>query len=498
MEFSLLAIIVGIVLAAIELLLGVAVGWWLRGGQDGDHPPINNEEAERARQALQRLHELATSVAADVGEHSSRVQAISNELTSKQPDDELDSVVIDTVAQIMEANTRLQKQLASAESRLQEQAQQIEVHAADALTDSLTGTANRRAFDQQLAQRIADWQRRGTPLSLLMVDVDHFKKFNDTHGHLAGDEVLRGVAEVLNSTVRNADVVARFGGEEFAIIMPGTDLKTAGPMAEKARAAIEAAEFAFEGTTLKVTASEGVAQVMSGDDISSLVRRADEALYASKNAGRNNVHSHDGKSAKPVTLKMLEEAEAAETAVASNPEEQATDQQTGLPNRTAFFEEVRHRVAESQRYGTRLSLMIVHIDLLHDIVRQHGKTVGDLMLRTVTQFLSAALREMDLVARYEDEAFAVLMPGIALEHAVGIGERLRAAIARCPLRLKDAEVHFTISLGIAEAVPADDSASMVKRAHAAMNASVQAGRDCTHFHDGQACQACETVGAVLR
>src|SRR6185503_7619557 len=105
-------------------------------------------------------------------------------------------------------------------------------------TDALTGLANRRAFDDELNRRFAEWQRRKTMFSLLILDVDHFKKFNDTHGHQAGDAVLTGVAATLRQTFREMDLVARYGGEEFAAILPVTNLTEALRAAERARAAI--------------------------------------------------------------------------------------------------------------------------------------------------------------------------------------------------------------------------------------------------------------------
>src|SRR6185295_20304286 len=96
-------------------------------------------------------------------------------------------------------------------------------HAADARTDALTRLANRRAFDDELERRFNEWKRLRVPYTLLMADVDHFKKFNDTHGHQAGDEVLKGVAKTLKDTMREMDFVARYGGEEFAAVLPVTN-----------------------------------------------------------------------------------------------------------------------------------------------------------------------------------------------------------------------------------------------------------------------------------
>ncbi|HEX9985449.1 MAG TPA: diguanylate cyclase [Thermoanaerobaculia bacterium] len=150
------------------------------------------------------------------------------------------------------------------------------------LSDALTGVANRRYFDRAL---VDEWERairRGDMLSLILLDLDHFKVLNDTHGHTAGDECLRAVAASLEKAVRGSgDVIARWGGEEFALLLPNTSEEIAVAIAERLRAGIE---------PLGVTASFGVAT--SGTDVNpqELVERADRALYAAKRAGRNRVH----------------------------------------------------------------------------------------------------------------------------------------------------------------------------------------------------------------
>ncbi|HEV3418565.1 MAG TPA: GGDEF domain-containing protein [Pirellulales bacterium] len=497
MENSSSLVLFAVVMAVVELVAGGAIGWWMRGSQDGAPPGKDGDDVQRARAALSKLHELATSVAADVGEHSSRVQAISSELTNQSEDGPLDSAVLGTVAQIIEANERLQQQLKSAEVKLQEQAHQIEVHAADALTDALTGAPNRRLFDTELSRRLAEWQRKATPFCLLMVDVDHFKKFNDVHGHLAGDEVLRGVAQSLRETLRQMDIVARYGGEEFAVIMPSTTLVESEAGAARTCAYIEGRQFEFEGKALKVAVSGGLAQAQASEDEATLIRRADEALYAAKKAGRNRMYLHDGDSVRPIGGAKAEPqpVETAATSTASPPEtapaaESAgdtlrTDGQTGLPNRTAFCEEVRRRVAESHRYESKLSLMLVKVDNFSRMAGRHGVPAVDLILKTVSQFLTAGMREMDLVARYSDDLFSVLLPGTPLNQAVGVAERLRAAVARCPLRGKDFELRISVSAGLAEVERADDSAAFMKRGEAALQGSVRAGGDCTHFYTGQ-------------
>ena len=255
-------ILLGLFAAAVELLIGIALGWWLRGGKRTARSTA--DDIDHAQHALTNLHELAQRVQADVGAHSSQVEAISNQLSAQQSDGAEQEVnVLEAVTKILEVNQRLEQQLQSAESKLHEQAEQIKLHSANALTDALTGLGNRRAFDAELARRSAEFQRQGTTFCLLMLDVDHFKKFNDAHGHLAGDEVLRLVGRTLKSAVRTPDFVARYGGEEFGVIMPQTTLAETPPCGERIRAAIEQAECEFEGKKLRVTASIGIAQVLS-------------------------------------------------------------------------------------------------------------------------------------------------------------------------------------------------------------------------------------------
>lgn len=158
------------------------------------------------------------------------------------------------------------------------------------LRDGLTGLWNRRYLDAQLRHHVARSLHRGESLSAILLDIDHFKRVNDTHGHLAGDQVLRIVAERLAATVDGPGVVARYGGEEFLVLLPRTDLAGAAACAEHLRATVAAAPVAVDAIEIPVTISLGAAElspaVMAPAD---LVGRADAALYRSKQCGRNRV-----------------------------------------------------------------------------------------------------------------------------------------------------------------------------------------------------------------
>lgn len=161
------------------------------------------------------------------------------------------------------------------------------------LRDPLTGLPNRRQLDESLRAELSFARRHGTDLSLLIADIDRFKAVNDTHGHMAGDVVLQHVGQVLSSTVRIEDLVARFGGEEFVVIARSTALAGASQLAERLRAAVEGRAALVDGVSLRVTASFGVASLacVVEPSAAALLARADERLYRAKTAGRNRVVS---------------------------------------------------------------------------------------------------------------------------------------------------------------------------------------------------------------
>jgi diguanylate cyclase (GGDEF)-like protein len=162
-----------------------------------------------------------------------------------------------------------------------------------AMTDSLTQAPNRRALMQQAEQALA--RRSALPLALLMIDVDHFKRINDSHGHPAGDEVLRAVAALLAGRLRRPDILGRYGGEEFCVLAPETDRDGALKLAESLRATVAAAALAADATVLQVTISIGFALCPPGAQrqLPELLAEADCALYAAKQAGRNRVVGFD-------------------------------------------------------------------------------------------------------------------------------------------------------------------------------------------------------------
>jgi len=250
------------------------------------------EKRPEVKDLLQQIMDVAARLDGDVGRHSNRLNEVQDGL--KESVENQPASVLEMTHKLLEANVQLKTELQSARTQIAHKQQELETYVTEARTDTLTALRNRRSFNEEISRQFAQRQRQGITFSLIMIDVDHFKKFNDVYGHLAGDLVLRSVARTLTNTLRDMDIVCRYGGEEFAVICPGSTLTQAAAGAARVRAAIEAAEITLKEGIVRVTVSLGVAEVAEAEIVDGLIKRADDALYAAKHAGRNQVQLHDG------------------------------------------------------------------------------------------------------------------------------------------------------------------------------------------------------------
>jgi len=183
----------------------------------------------------------------------------------------------------------LAERVSSMEQEAQGYREHLEEQRQKALIDPLTGLPNRAAWSERLEHEVAQWQQHGNTLLLAMLDLDHFKRINDNYGHLAGDKVLKIIAGVLRKRLRGNDFIARFGGEEFVLLIPDTTWPVGARLAETLRAAIEACPFHFKGERVTITMSIGMSAFKPGERSDLVLKRADQALYRAKEAGRNRV-----------------------------------------------------------------------------------------------------------------------------------------------------------------------------------------------------------------
>jgi diguanylate cyclase len=364
----------------------------------------------------------------------------------------------------LSANEKLQTRLADAEQKIQAQAEEIKAQQCEARTDALTKLANRRAFDDTLEQNLALQRRERRPFSLLIFDVDHFKMFNDTHGHQAGDEVLRCVAKTLSQVVKVSDIPCRYGGEEFALVMPCTPIADARVAAERVRNAIEAMVVTFEDKTLRVTISVGLSEAIKGDDAVKLIRRADDSVYASKAAGRNCGHWHDGDDCLPMCVAVNPSKEPVEPPVEDNSVKNKSETPEHLPDYGAFTDELQRRVAESHRFGVALSAMHIRVKNYANLEKEFGNAVGNLLLDSVAQFIRTSLRDMDLLGKITPGEFAVMLPGSSEREATMVASRIQAAISNCTIPLGGKEIQLELKIGVSGVDPGDDAQCMMARA----------------------------------
>src|ERR1700726_3339464 len=203
----------------------------------------------------------------------------------------IESLVTST-HEMHETNKALEDRLTLSKSEISNLLQSLEAIRAESLTDPLTGLGNRKYFDRSIEMAVQSAQATGEPLSLLMFDIDHFKSFNDSYGHLTGDQVLRLVGMSLKQTIKGQDITARYGGEEFAVVLPNTALRQALTVADHIRRAVMAKELKKKSTGEilgRVTISVGVSMLKPGDNTDSLIEGPDACLYAAKRNGRNRV-----------------------------------------------------------------------------------------------------------------------------------------------------------------------------------------------------------------
>lgn len=485
-------------LSALIAVLGVTTGWFWRkasrGTVTGDS--TSKSQMEQAEVILARLHDLAAGVAADVGEHNSQVEAISSQLTADGGDDT--AVVVNAVSQLLAANSQMQQQLDSAQELLRQQAEEIESQTAAARTDALTGLANRRVFDDEIATLTSQFNEQGTPFAVTILDIDHFKTFNDTHGHQVGDLVLQHAAKVYLASVPETDIVTRFGGEEFAVIHPATTVEEAARRADAIREALDSSRIHCDGKELHVTVSLGVAQPDVHEQPTDLIERADSALYAAKEAGRNRTYWHDGAESHALAAEQpcpepqpeaRPEQEPARSALTGR----AAAIQKSLLDRPAFLKKLSESIAASRGGEALPTSFLVRADQFDNHVDRHGSDTGERLLDAIATVLLAVARKHGAVARFSPQDFAVLVSGYDPAQAMLMAQQIRKFSQQCPLPTPSGSIQFTLSIGTARATESDSASSVVERAEAALDSATRAGGDCAFFHNGTWTETAETV-----
>lgn len=257
------------------------------------HSAVITDERDKTLVALQHVLESAEELSTGVDQHNSDLRSVGSEVSEIDEGTGYEHVkltLLNQIAEVVESNRKLEDDLVFTKYRLEEQAQELDRTRKEARTDALSGVGNRKAFDEALQFMLSQMHRSKTGFGLLLIDVDHFKWVNDTHGHHAGDMVVQRLGETLTSCVRPTDCVARYGGDEFAVLFEDVTLELATMVTERMRDRVSTTNFdSDEGSKVAITISMGLALAEPSDTKESVFRKADASLYRSKKAGRNRL-----------------------------------------------------------------------------------------------------------------------------------------------------------------------------------------------------------------
>ena len=253
------------------------------------------ETSERLESAVAQLVGFLSKAGVNTAHYGETLRTASGALRDSTKVEDIREVVANVLTEtkkMAEQHRQLQYELNSSAREMTQLREHIVSARREAQTDALTGIANRKLFEQRIDENVRDAMRTGDDLCLLVLDIDHFKKFNDTYGHQLGDQVLRLVAKTFTECIKGRDTAARYGGEEFVVLLPHTNIANAAKLADHLRLTV-AGKMIVNRQTGKslgqITLSIGVAQYKRGEPIASFIQRADKALYKAKGNGRNRV-----------------------------------------------------------------------------------------------------------------------------------------------------------------------------------------------------------------
>lgn len=258
----------------------------------------SKRELRHAQTVAAELEKISWGIRKSLAKHHANVTRFKDRISrlGEQHEESTWKELCREAEEILKPTLKLATQIANAYDEIRQQSANLMTFT-EVRTDPLTNVKNRRALDDAMQAQFAMLSRYDTPFSIVMFDMDHFKRINDEHGHLQGDKMLQDLARLLDEFVRETDIVTRYGGDEFVVVMPQTDLEGACMLSERLRANVQG--------KMSTTISGGVSSAQKGDTQESLLTRADAALYQAKTSGRNCIYRNDGENATQVPEEEL-------------------------------------------------------------------------------------------------------------------------------------------------------------------------------------------------
>jgi diguanylate cyclase (GGDEF)-like protein len=449
---------------------------------------------------LSSLEVLAAELAGDIRGHGQRLQQLTGDLQDSSQ--QTAAGVANVVTQILDATDEVQRRVSVKEQGIASQAATVHMQAILTHADLLTSLPNRRALEAEMQRAAAHTNGRGALCTLVLLDLDKFSHVNTEYGHQGGDVVLRQVAGMMKKLVRGRDMVARFGGDTFALLLSQTTLHDAMPIAERARKLLEETQFSHGAHALRVTASVGLAQLTPEEMRGAVVMRVDDALAAAQNAGGNACYRHDGQECHPVSVafhqKQRQTTEeslslaslwrdstntgggqpGADGCSPPAPEPPLTDERVPhLSGRSLFAANLGRRLSEWKRGGASVSVAVVSVDQLDELMARFGDQAQAFLRQVMGRLLEAATRDMDERCEFEDGLFALILPGTDEANALAVAERLCAQIRQCKVRMDSDLWDLSASIGVAHCTAAVRVMDIMLSAEAALAAAVERGGD---------------------
>ncbi|QJD99497.1 diguanylate cyclase [Massilia forsythiae] len=357
-----------------------------------------------------------------------------------------------------------------------------------AIRDELTGSHNRRHLIKLIERERERAASDGSTFSLCLLDIDHFKRINDTYGHSAGDTVLREFAHCIQQQIRATDSFGRYGGEEFLLMLPRTRQDEAHAFAESVRQRIERLDVSAISPDLAVTVSIGVAEFRRGESIGQTVARADEALYLAKSGGRNLVLSYGQQPDLPARAAARPDAEpAAAGAPSEHVDASQVDELTGLLGRRVLRDRLGHAMARALRNERQIGVMLLNVNKFKEFNEAFGFEAGDAILVQTARHVRGCLRESDTIVRWGGDEFIVILEDLAnAADTQQVAEKILDRFA-LPMMAGARECFVSLSIGIATyPAPSCDMDALLKRADTAMTRAKSWGENNVQVYSADA------------
>jgi diguanylate cyclase len=463
-----------------------------------------DRQQQAYNQVLASLEVLAAELTSDIKGHSQRLQKISGGLEGSA--DQTAAGVAGAVTKILDATEVVQKRLDATQQQITNQAESVQMQAILTHADLLTSLPNRKAFEAELER--ASMQGGRTPLAtVILIDLDSFGLLNREYGHQGGDVILRQSASLIKKLARGRDMVARYCGDKFALLLNQTTLHDALPIAERVRKAISDAEFSHGTRPLRVSASIGIAQLRPDEMRGAITDRVHVALQAAQHAGGNVCFRHDGENCHPVssafqtkpenesgdplalaalwrdssTITGLADESAANLGPQNNSNLEPSD--PTLSGRSLFAANLSRRLAEWKRGGAGVSVALIRVDQIEELVRRFGVKGQTFLRQVMGRLMEAATRDMDERCEFEDGLFALILPGADEANALAVADRMCAQVRQCKIRMGSELWNLTASIGVTHCSTTTRVMDIILSAEAAMLAAAERGGDSVRMGD---------------